>query len=342
MTTIPKPLVLLNDWLYAQQSQLTASSSVPYLERLKLVQHYLQKEIYPHVNLGELQHGGGLLTDHGTQHILTVIRRASELLNFPPDRYPQLSPYEVYLLLMAIHFHDVGNIYGRNQHEEKAVLVMEQMQTLLDCGILELQAIRRIAAAHGGTHNGNKDTISILPNRESILSEPVRYQSLAAILRFADELADDATRAARALRALGTIPRQSEAYHAYSESLQSVYVDSESHSIQLRYVLTRDQAKRKYGKASKCVFLLDEIYSRTLKMHFEREYCMRFTLDIVRISAIDVAISVVHDQRSIRPAIDPIAYRLPPDGHPSVHGLSIRDYLPELPYDGQKLADSLK
>ena len=342
MTTPTKPVEPLDEWFYAQQGGLPPSGGVPYLERLNNVRNYLEKDIYPHINMGELQRGGGLLTDHGTQHILTVIRRASELLSYPPDRYPQLSRYEVYLLLMAIHFHDVGNIYGRTRHEARSIEIIEHIRSLLRCEILELQAIRRIAAAHGGTHNGNTDTISILPKRESILGVPVRYQLLAAILRFADELADDTTRAARALQELDMIPTQSKAYHEYSRSLQSVYVDPASHSIELRYVLTRNQATRKYGKGLKHVFLLDEIYSRTLKMHYEREYCMRFAPEIVRLFAIDVSISVVKDQKSIHPTIDPIGYRLPPDGHPSVHGLSILDYLPELPYDGQKLADRLK
>ena len=60
----------------------------------------------------------GFLTDHGPQHIETVISRASDLIR---ARSCDLSSYEVFLLLAAIHLHDVGNIHGRTGHQYTAI-----------------------------------------------------------------------------------------------------------------------------------------------------------------------------------------------------------------------------
>ena len=65
------------------------------------------------VNVDEAraEYKDGFLTDHGPEHVKTVARRAADLLHYPEPTFPQLTPYEVYLLLLAIHFHDVGNLY---------------------------------------------------------------------------------------------------------------------------------------------------------------------------------------------------------------------------------------
>ena len=65
--------------------------------------------------------------------------------------------------------------------------------------MVEKKAILDIAKAHGGKVNGDKDTISKLHDKGLILGNDIRYQKIAAILRFADELADDSQRAARYL-----------------------------------------------------------------------------------------------------------------------------------------------
>jgi hypothetical protein len=98
----------LDDWLLTRpESDFPTSAGIPHRTRLNAVAEYLKKEIHPHVEKGAMLRGDGYLTDHGPEHIDTVIRRASELVRPVPG---QLTAYEAYLLVMAIHFHDVGNI----------------------------------------------------------------------------------------------------------------------------------------------------------------------------------------------------------------------------------------
>ena len=65
------------------------------------------------------------------------------------------------------------------------------------------------------------------------------------------------------------------------------------------------------------MYLLDEIYERTVKTDLERNYCMRFARDIAPIDAIDVRIEIFVDANSMLPCIEPIAYRLQEVGYPS-------------------------
>lgn len=312
----------LDNWL-ASQIDGFPHASKPYPDAFKIVSSYLNAEIHPHVEKGPLMRGDGFLTDHGPRHIATVIERASHLLSHPSDQYPKFSAYEVYLLLLAIHFHDIGNIYGRPGHEKNHSDVMAKVRPMLAGDAVEHRAIQHIARAHGGNNNGDKDTIARLPVCDLVMGKLVRYQALAAILRFADELADDSRRAARAVDELKLLPTESEVFHRYAAALHSVAIRPDNRTIDLRYNFTKDHAFL-LGKGNGQTYLLDEIYKRTVKMHYEREYCMRFTHGFVHIDAIDVEIQIYKDQNSLD-AHRTISYRLAQRGYPGDQPQSIDD-----------------
>ena len=281
----------LDSWL-GSQTDFPRHGGVAYPTRLQGVTEYLNGEVHPQVEKGPLVTGEGFMTDHGPEHVLAVVERAGDLLAHPVKDYPQLTAYEVYLLLMAIQFHDVGNLFGRKEHEAKIAPVMERMHVLVGDEMVEKRAIRKIAEAHGGVSSeGNRDTIIRLAPEEWILSRRIRPQALAAILRFADELSDDSRRVARVPMETGTVPDQSRRFHMYSGALHSVRVEPEQHIVFLRYCFTKNEAgPLRSGNSS--TYLVDEIYERTIKMHYEREYCMRFTRGLVQIDAIDVQIDI--------------------------------------------------
>ena len=310
--------------------------------RYEMVSEYLNHAVHRHVEKGALVQNDGYLTDHGPEHIKMVIRRAGELLGDPIESYPQLDAYGVYLLLMAAHFHDVGNLYGRKEHEKKTGPIMAELGKLAGTEMVEKKAIRQIASSHGGSFNGDKDTIHRLPKRDALLGVDVDFQAIAAILRFADELADDSSRAARALIELGVIPTKSEVFHTYSKSLQSVQVKPAQGLVILRFSFLKAAAIRKFGKGRRKVYLLDEIYERTLKMHFERQYCMRFMRDIVKIDAIDVKIEIYEDENSMTPCIDPIGYRLEEKGYPTSKDVKIAELCPDVTWDCRTLESQLR
>ena len=302
----------------------------------------MNSQVHPHVGHGASLTDGGFLTDHGPDHIETVIRRATSLLSHPTEKFPQIRPYEAYILLLAIHFHDVGNIFGRDQHEKKHSEVMDELEKFIGNEMVERHAIQKIAQVHGGRINGSKDTISTLHPEAPVLGQKIRYRVLAAILRFADELADDSHRASRIVQVLKRIPLESMVFHEYAKCLHSVIVDASKHVVNLHYAFLKEEATRTFGKGKGNgvvdeVYLLDEIYERTLKMHMERKYCMRFLHEVVRIDAIDVRIEVYEDQNSPSPCVEPIGYRLEERGYPEVDATSVSDICPHVTVDGATL-----
>ena len=201
----------LSGWLLSgykdHAKQLPGAGKIHYESLLPSVHNYLNANIHPTVQArGALYDKGVYLTDHGPDHIDLVLKRASALVQTSksrrtdyetkPQYKPLIDPYEACLLILAIHFHDVGNIYGRDGHEQRIMKVMETIGPLEPLDVFHKRVIAKIATAHGGNFNGDRDTIRHVEANEQFDGE-IRYrpQLLAAVLRLADELSDDHTRA---------------------------------------------------------------------------------------------------------------------------------------------------
>ena len=70
-------------------------------------------EIQKEVEVGATLKDGTVLTDHGPNHIIRVIQIVSYLLKSDLN----FTCYEIYILLIAIQIHDIGNLLGRENHE---------------------------------------------------------------------------------------------------------------------------------------------------------------------------------------------------------------------------------
>ena len=307
-----------------------------YYERYLRIAAHLDKEVHPIVNQGSTLVDSGWLTDHGPAHIATVIRRASDLLN--EDTF--LTPYESYILLLSIHFHDVGNVFGRVNHEKKISEVMSSLPSgLMSDNGFERRLIRDIAQAHGGyADEDGVDRDTIGPLRKWDDDDHVRTQLLAAILRFADELADDYTRTSRFLIE-GSVPTGSQVFHMYADRLRLVKINLNSNSIRINFELIPDNATEKYGKGEDSVYLFDEILERCTKMHREHTYCQKFFQKHIVIDTITVSIVVMTtDAMDI---IETISFQMRQGGYPA-HPETVQDICGELSFnDGQTLSSEI-
>lgn len=260
--------------------------------KLKL---YLEDNVHKEVTIGaNLKDPTILLNDHGVEHINTVISRASYLVS---NCNCVLTPYEVYILLCCIELHDVGNIFGRYNHELNVEKIMKEARGICGRDTIEAMIIKRIAESHGGKlADGNKDKISILEESTDTIYGTLRVRLLAGILRFSDELADDRTRSYITLLKSGSLPKQSEVFHAYAMCLESVKISHPDSSIYLRFNIPIEFLEKKFGKLDEEVFLIDEIFQRLMKMHLEKIYCMRFTKGHIDIENIRVHISFYNSE----------------------------------------------
>lgn len=271
------------------------------------------------------------LNDHGPEHTQKVIERAYFILK---NARIHLSEFETFILLCAIQIHDIGNVLGRAGHERKLNEIFNTYSKNLILDGPEKRIIKSIAMAHGGkTVDGSKDTISKLCVTETIFDCKIRVRFLAALVRFADELADDSTRANRAALDLGIVGVDSVIYHDYSTALHTVKIekdyDNNDHRIELVYELESNILSKKYKVAGIEKYLLDEIYDRTLKMEQERRYCMKFMSPCVDIGRIDVRINIYDADLELLPVI---SYRLEdvlyPDSPQIGHIKEVDDAIP--------------
>jgi hypothetical protein len=329
----------LEDWLQLQpKNAFPANGKTDYPGQYKQVAKFFREHVHPEVEKGAAIHDrvrGMFLNNHGAGHIAMVIRRASELMRVAQK---QMGAYEAYMLLFAIHLHDAGNMLGRQEHEKRCWKIMQDLGTLAGTDEPEKRFIAMIAMAHGGHIEGDKDTIADLQPSDTVLSHSIRPQFLAALLRFADELADDSTRSSRFSLQAGAVHEASEIFHRYSEALHSVVVGERD--VQLVFDLTREVALKKYQKGTERRYLLDEIFDRTLKMHLERCYCMRFLSPEIRIEEIRVKINV-YDASFVKSLLT-IPYTLKESGYPKSPPGQISALCPSLAkWNGKALKEKL-
>ena len=265
------------------------------------------------------------LNRHDVTHTNKVQEKAKEILKCFNNL--DLTYYELYLLLCAAVVHDIGNIFGRKGHERniKAILDSECTDILPDS--IERRVIARIARAHGGSISGNSDTISNLKESDKINNRNVRERLLAAVLRFADELADDSTRANHAALKSDIITEASKIYHVYSTALHTVELRkndiNQSYEVVLAYEFDSNIAATLYGKVGQQKYLIDEIYERTLKMERERRYCIRYLRPYCPLERIKVQITITNASDEFLSY--PITYTLEESGYPSTPFATIKD-----------------
>ena len=301
-------LLPLELWLKkkSKNQNLFPSDSGNHFDRYQQIKQYLEKNVYPLIGAATSAEDGGIYTDHSIAHFNAVIRYAGKLLDLNASENDEenfkdikLNPYEVFILLISILLHDAGNIYGRTGHEKKPLTIFKDMGRALCTDDFEAIFIAKIAEVHGGKtidENGQetKDTIrnSKLKETDTYRSVEYRPQLIAALVRFADEICEDRTRAARFLLTHGQLPQKSEIYHYYADAISSVDVDLASKFVSIKYELKRQEVLNKKGKGEQQEYLIDEIINRLEKMYCELLYCRGFMYEVVPINQIRATITI--------------------------------------------------
>ena len=228
----------------------------------------LNKDILPWIRSIE-----GSLTDHGPDHIRNVLDNAYQLIG-PKS---ELNEIELYILCQSILFHDVGNLFGRQKHNLNIPQIYIKIFSELWLSRQEMSLVISIGRSHSGKSpaDGSKDTLKDLKT-DFYESTNVRVQLLAAILRFADELAEGPQRTSSHLINLNMFHPESQIYHMYA-SATHVGIDRGGDRIALSYHIELDKFNfsaptgvEEFSKFMKC------IYSRVHKLDGERRYCKHY------------------------------------------------------------------
>ncbi len=321
----------IEDW-FCSQPQLNGKNYVSQYNCIKGILDPIQDEIKAVVAKIDPTI---YLNAHGSAHIKTVVERLTMLL---AHNEINLSIYETYLLLLSAQFHDIGHIInGRDTHADDAGKIISKISHQL-LNAVDKKIVFDIASAHSGKNN----PIGKLPITDTISNEKIRCRLLSAILRLADELADGTERASNFLlesgEGKGQIPDESKIFHVFSHCLNSFYVDFESHEVRMRFFLYKEHVQSKYRKKTDNLFLIDEIYNRTLTTFTECLYYNRFVPESIRLNSVNVEIKFLASEYPFLDFCDPIKYKIEEQGYPTLASCDIFEICKdELVKDGTRV-----
>lgn len=293
---------------------------VDYVSNYKSIIDRLEP-IHKDVNAGADFTDKTTLTRHDSSHLARVIQQISALLSYEKA---QITPYEAFHLLVAVQIHDILNIEGREGHESNPARIFTELRIdgLIDARLLK--QIDHIASCHAGSYNRGgkeeKDKIGFLLSPFAYKGNfEIKPQYLAALLRLADEYADEKCRSMSYLVSIGKVAESSIIHQKHAESLRDVVLVADSGIAEFDYYIRREDAVRKFTKVLKNndtlqQYLLDEIYERTVKSHYETIYCMRFLRPTISVTKLSVSIEVEKDTITDESPIP--AYELVEKGYP--------------------------
>ncbi len=235
------------------------------------------------------------LTDHSERHIRNVLDNAYYLLG---DDCDNMSALELYILCLCILFHDVGNIHGREGHFKKDVIqkIYEFVRdTTRNPRFKEEKVIvSNIASVHSGKSTRNKsnpdDTISDLtsPSFFAFHNTPIRYAEIAAILRFADELAEGPQRTSAYMLLNGLI-KDLDAYKHHSNSYSfTCNINKKDRRLAINYHIATDRGKTIEDKLKYAREHLEFTVKRIEKINKERTYCRHYSVLLSQYSKVSV------------------------------------------------------
>ena len=249
-------------------------------------------------------------TDHGEGHVGRVMDNAAKLIGLHnEDSDVGLSGIDLYSLILSGLFHDVGNIFGREDHQHKVAEVYDYVFPEGMRDNLERKIILAVTAAHcGATTDGSQDTLNEFIGSYRLERSQVSALKIAAILRFADELEEGIERTSLFMQKYHKYPAESELYHQYAKIIDP-YIDRGSMRIALTYTINIDTGGTKIlseGTEQKLKELLEFTYKRICKLNQERKYNRFYCESLLPFKETTVAFDFMIDNR-------PITFDLPPN-----------------------------
>jgi len=276
-----------------------------YLQKISLSNHF-----YPHIE-AELKG----YSDHGEKHVNNILKIYKKLLgNVIPceeeDTFDSptdviLNYYELYLLLCATIWHDVGNLKERHHHNIHLQEVSDHINHyFVDTDIKELAM--EIAKAHTGFDGVNTHIKrEITPYK----NEQIVSRFIGAVLRFADELDEGQNRLDMSYyeRMKENIPSHQRIFWEACNCIKRIEPVPEKFNIEIEVVLKKEDLFKIFEKKimegtqdEKLieVALIDELISRLNKINKERMYYMTFIQKFVEYNTITTSIDIHENEKS--------------------------------------------
>ena len=280
--------------------QLGESKGKELASAYEQTQAKLDQQVYENIKGAEPS-----LSDHGIKHILNVQRNVVSLLS-NDDVIKDLSGIEMYCLGMFILFHDAGNVFGRKDHHKKIAEIFDDIRGTEASLLREKTLIVKAARAHTGTaQDGSPDTLKELTEIDQLEGRRVRLRELAAILRFADELAEGPQRTSEFMQKKGLYSPESKIFHGYASSTH-ILIDRGEGRIVLTYEIDIDVSSTEEQRREHLSRFLAFAYKRILKLNQERQYARYYSELLAPFKSTEITFNFHYDGDILNTDLSPL------------------------------------
>ena len=168
--------------------------------------------------------------DHGPQHIQRVLENLDRLLGDDPLKEHTIKPYELFLAMMTILYHDIGIIRDRKDHANISALLVQEEQNAYIINERDREIIRAAVVSHSSRED-IEEKCAVFSETELIGKYTVRPRMIAALVRLADELDEDFRRADPLLEKRLNLPDESHFYWLFCQRISGINPVQASHEI---------------------------------------------------------------------------------------------------------------
>lgn len=257
-------------------------------ENYKNIKKILAEDYYPWIH-----DKCPFFTDHGEFHINAIIIAAGNLLENRlkcDEKELRISTLELYLLLSSIVWHDVGMLYGRNHHALNVSKIMDQLKVLYNNPSYQ-RVIVQIARGHSG--EGSLNTIE----KEALVSNQygntkINIRSLAAILRFCDEISENSSRISHRIFDVSVVPEENIVFWEYASCIVASLFEPRLQKVTMDIQMPFEKAHQEYKYLNNKITLIEYIIMRLEKINNERIICAPEFRIFADINLVEVKLSL--------------------------------------------------
>lgn len=261
-----------------EQSLKQAEEEVgkPLWARYQVLKERLFTEEYAHWATGF--RGGN---DHGPGHIKRVLEKFDQLIEGNTERRAPLRPYELYLAMLSILYHDIGILRGRVGHSDTSALLIgdERNDYLID--VRDRDVISVAVVSHSSSKDIAEETAGFA-DEELIGGQSVRPRVIAALVRLADELDEDFRRADPDLQRRLNIPEESRFFWEFCQRINGIKPDLISHNINIDVKFAADDVGRNVVVNGQLMPFIVAFGDKLAKMNRERRTVNSFLPEVLR------------------------------------------------------------
>lgn len=211
--------------------------------------------------------------DHTISHITSVFDNISDLLG--DSATSKLNWLDLYLLCISVLFHETGDIESKRKYTNQVAKTYDYIRKKNSEFAQERTAVLSILGAHIGfcDQHGQTDMITTLSG-QGVFRTKVDFRPIAAMLRFADELAEGSERISKSLV---TFKKESIPEEVLKKLFEVAHytIERNNSRIELNYSIRLEAGIDGSLLVGKIPLkqILETITDRITKLNEERIYC---------------------------------------------------------------------